>query len=171
VQPQPAPIQPVPAAVPQQDQVSARLPSLSVGEQMLDQVANTAAQTLDSIVAAVDGSRSNPQTLANPPIPTQAMPVPVQVASAAPVEVPAPVAVAAPAPKVVTGPPATDAALVSQIQSGLASLGFFRGAIDGNPGPETARAIREFENFHRYRITGQVQPDLVDLLRDAGAAI
>src|SRR5690606_40696206 len=91
VQPQPAPIQPVPAAVPQQDQVIARLPSLSVGEQMLDQVANTAAQTLDSIVAAVDGSRSNPQTLANPPIPTQAMPVPVQIASAAPVEVPAPV--------------------------------------------------------------------------------
>lgn len=171
----------VPAAVPQQDEVVARLPALSPGEQAFDQVASTAAQTLDSIVAAVDGSRSTaPQPMANPPIPTasipnqtapapvapaQAMPAPVQLATTAPVE-PAPV-ISTPQPS----PPATDAALVSEIQSGLASLGFFRGAIDGNPGPETARAIREFENFHRYRITGQVQPDLVGLLRNAGAAI
>jgi peptidoglycan hydrolase-like protein with peptidoglycan-binding domain len=67
--------------------------------------------------------------------------------------------------------PATDGQLVADIQRGLASLGFFRGQIDGNPGPETARAIREFENFHRYKITGQVQPDLIDLLRKAGATI
>ena len=67
--------------------------------------------------------------------------------------------------------PATNKELVSEIQRGLASLGFFRGAIDGNPGPETARAIREFENFHRYKSTGQVQPDLIDLLRKAGATI
>ena len=79
----------------------------------------------------------------------------VQLASAAPASV----------------PPATDAALVAQIQTGLASLGFFRGPIDGKPGPETARAIREFENFYRYRMTGQVQPDLVELLLKAGATI
>jgi len=175
---QPAPVvQPQAPVAQQPDQVIARLPTLSPGEQVFDQVATTAAQTLDSIVAAVDGSRSSPQAMANPPIPTaalptQTMPAPVQVASAAPVTVAVVAPTTAPSASVPdAGPPANDAALVSQIQSGLASLGFFRGAIDGNPGPETARAIREFENFHRYRITGQVQPDLVKLLRDAGAAI
>src|SRR5690606_18109288 len=54
---QPAPVaQPqAPVAQPQPDQVIARLPTLSPGEQVFDQVATTAAQTLDSIVAAVDG--------------------------------------------------------------------------------------------------------------------
>lgn len=177
VQPAPVALPQAPVAQPQPDQVIARLPTLSPGEQVFDQVATTAAQTLDSIVAAVDGSRSNPQTLAVPSIPaaslpSQTMPAPVQMASAAPVTVAVVAPTTAPSARVPNaGPPANDAELVSQIQSGLASLGFFRGAIDGNPGPETARAIREFENFHRYRITGQVQPDLVKLLRDAGAAI
>ncbi|SMQ60982.1 Putative peptidoglycan binding domain-containing protein [Devosia lucknowensis] len=165
----------------QQDQIVARLPALSPGEQVLDGVANSAASTIDTIMAAVDGggSRGSAPETVNPPTPraslpetvssvqTQPMPAPVQpapvqtvqVASAAPVTTPASV------------PPATDAALVTQIQKGLASLGFFRGPIDGRPGAETARAIREFENFHRYKMTGQVQPDLVDLLVKAGATI
>lgn len=169
-QAQAAPVVPAPVPVPQQDEVVARLPDLSPAEQAFDQVASTAAQTLDSIVAAVDGSRPASQPVANPPMPTatvpsQAMPAPVQLATTAPVES------AAVASQPQAGPPATDSDLVAEIQTGLASLGFFRGAIDGNPGPETARAIREFENFHRYRITGQVQPDLVGLLRNAGAAI
>ena len=67
--------------------------------------------------------------------------------------------------------PASDQTLVADIQRGLASLGFFHGAIDGNPGPETSRAIREFENFNRYKITGQVQPDLVDLLRQVAQGL
>jgi peptidoglycan hydrolase-like protein with peptidoglycan-binding domain len=67
--------------------------------------------------------------------------------------------------------PANNVQLVSQIQRGLASLGFYHGSIDGHPGDATAKAIREFENFHSYRVTGQVKPDLVGLLRDAGASI
>jgi peptidoglycan hydrolase-like protein with peptidoglycan-binding domain len=67
--------------------------------------------------------------------------------------------------------PATDRELVTMIQRGLASLGFFRAAIDGHPGEATAKAIREFENFHSYQVTGAVNPDLVGLLRDAGATI
>lgn len=174
-----------PAAVPvaQQDELVARLPALSPAEQVFDGVAQSAASTIDSIIAVVDnGSRGSAPTNPNPPTPsaslpvltaqaqTQRMPAPVQpaatpqpqtvqLASAAPVAAPANV------------PPATDAALVTQIQSGLASLGFFRGPVDGKPGPETARAIREFENFHRYKMTGQVQPDLVELLLKAGATI
>ena len=67
--------------------------------------------------------------------------------------------------------PANNTEMVSQIQAGLASLGFYHGSIDGHPGDATAKAIREFENFHSYKVTGQVKPDLVGLLRQAGAEI
>ncbi|UYN99677.1 MAG: peptidoglycan-binding protein [Devosia sp.] len=176
VQPAPVVVQ-QPVAQPQQDVVVARLPALSPAEQALDQVAQSAANTLDSIVAAVDGSRTPPTQMANPPIPTanvaaatQPIPAPVPAAAPAAAEV-APVAAARTNPSQTAVMPATDTELVTRIQRGLASLGFFRAAIDGKPGPETARAIREFENFYSYRQTGQVKPDLVDLLVQAGATI
>lgn len=171
----PAPIQPV-APAPQQDRVVARLPALSPVEQAVDTVGTAAASTIDSIVAAVDGSRGSATPANNPPLPTaslpsQPMPAPVQAATPQQQAVLQPVAASSPPSQPRAARPATDGQLVADIQRGLASLGFFRGQIDGNPGPETARAIREFENFHRYKITGQVQPDLIDLLRKAGAAI
>ena len=83
-------------------------------------------------------------------------------------QMPAPVQLASLQPTVA---PASNVQLVSTIQQGLASLGFYRGSIDGYAGDATARAIREFENFYSYRVTGQVNPDLVGLLRQAGAAI
>lgn len=161
-----------------QEQVIARLPALSPAEQVFDDVAQTAASTIDSIIAGLDGgSRGAAPVTSSPPVP--AAPLPGMIAQAPVQSMPAPVvqsqpvqlASAAPAASPVGVAPATDAALVAQIQTGLASLGFFRGPIDGKPGPETARAIREFENFHRYKMTGQVQPDLVDLLVKAGATI
>ncbi|ODT66560.1 MAG: hypothetical protein ABS75_26145 [Pelagibacterium sp. SCN 63-23] len=179
--PAPAPVQrahvaPQPAP---QDQVVARLPELSPAEQVFDSVAQSAADTIDSIIANVDVTRSAPPVVSNPPIPqatlpvlgarSQPMPAPVQQA-AAPQPIQPALAAAATTPPVRV-PPANDTELVMQIQRGLASLGFFRAPVDGKPGPETARAIREFENFHRYKMTGQVQPDLVDLLVQAGATI
>lgn len=167
----------------QQDQVVARLPALSPAEQAFDDVAQSAASTIDSIMAAVDGgSRGSAPAASNPPTPSatlpsltaqaqpQPMPAPVQPAAVPPAQ-PQTVQVASAGPVAAPVPPATDGALVTQIQKGLASLGFFQGPIDGKPGPETARAIREFENFHRYKMTGQVQPDLVGLLVKAGATI
>lgn len=171
--PAPAPVQQ--AAPVEQDRVVARLPALSPVEQAVDTVGVAAANTIDSIVAAVDGTRGTGTPVANPPtpsasLPSQAMPAPVQAAPQ-PQPVVQTVANTTPASQPRAARPATDGELVADIQRGLASLGFFRGQIDGNPGPETARAIREFENFHRYKITGQVQPDLIDLLRKAGATI
>jgi len=174
VQPQPVVVEQV--AV-QQDRVVAQLPPLGPVERAVDTVGTAAANSIDSIIAAVGGTRDTPDPVANPPIPTASLP-----------SQPLPAVVATPAPTVqlaslssetvVSQPtqpraarPASDQTLVADIQRGLASLGFFHGAIDGNPGPETSRAIREFENFNRYKITGQVQPDLIDLLRQAGAAI
>lgn len=182
---QPAPqVQVQPA--PQPDRVVARLPALSPVDQAVDTIGNAAAQTIDSIVAAIDDGRTTPPAPAVKPIPAlplaavsqQQMPAPVQVASLEPVAPPQPVTAAQSAPvpdqTLAASPnvaPANNVQLVSQIQAGLASLGFYHGSIDGHPGDATARAIREFENFHSYKQTGQVSPDLVGLLRQAGAAI
>ena len=193
VQPQPAPVvvQPAPvqqAAVQpalQQDQVVARLPTLSPIDNAVDTVGNAAAETIDSIVAAVGGSRPTPAVQGAAPIPAlpmmataaQPMPAPVQVASLEPMAAPQPVTAVQQQPvpdqtmAATNVAPANNVQLVSQSQRGLVSLGFYHGSIDGHPGDATARAIREFENFHSYRVTGQVKPDLVGLLRDAGASI
>jgi peptidoglycan hydrolase-like protein with peptidoglycan-binding domain len=151
-------------------------------EQPQPQIANAATTTIDGILA----NMGSPEPLPTTPTPSVAQmvqpapveasqPAPTQVASLTPIQPPTPAAApaveATPVAQTVTVLPANDAALVTQIQRGLASLGFFRAPIDGKPGPETARAIREFENFHRYKMTGQVQPDLVDLLVTAGATI
>ncbi len=173
VQPQAVVTAPVAQPAPQQDEVVARLPDLSPAEQAFDVVAQSAANTIDSIISTVDTSRGSAPVTTNPPVPlanvapqpAQAMPQPVAVASTVP---PANTASTASVPRT---PPANDTELVRQIQTGLASLGFFQSQVDGKPGPETARAIREFESFNRYRMTGQVQPDLVDLLIKAGATI
>ena len=173
-------------AAPEPDRVVARLPTLSPVDHAVDTIGNAAAQTIDSIVAAVDGGRTTPTAPAVKPVPAlplvatssqQQMPAPVQVASLEPMAAPRPVTAvqAEPVPDQLmaasTVAPANNVQLVSQIQTGLASLGFYHGSIDGHPGDGTARAIREFENFHSYRVTGQVNPDLVGLLRQAGAAI
>jgi peptidoglycan hydrolase-like protein with peptidoglycan-binding domain len=158
-------------------------------EDAFDTVTSSAAQTIDSIVAAVDGSRVTPATSALRPtaalpmmaVTAQPMPAPVQhVASLEPVAPPPAIivpqaaatqqAAIAPSPAAAASP-ASNAQLIEQVQRGLASLGFLQGAIDGKPGEATAKAIRAFEIFHNYAPTGEVNPQLVGLLRDAGASI
>lgn len=62
-----------------------------------------------------------------------------------------------------------NAELVEKIQRGLSSLGFLRSKIDGIAGSATAKAIRNFETYYNYDVTGAATPELVDLLTDAGA--
>jgi peptidoglycan hydrolase-like protein with peptidoglycan-binding domain len=174
---EPTPVQRVAVAPqPQQDRVVQRLPTLSPIDAAVDTVGSAAAQTIDSIVAAVGGA----PTPAAAVTPVPAMPVGNQ-AAATPAREPEPqqlayATTAASPPQAAPRPPAAvapanDTRLVSEIQRGLASLGFYRGSIDGHPGEATARAIREFENFHRYRVTGEIKPDLIELLRQAGAPV
>jgi len=129
-------------------------------------------------VAAVEGSAPAAKPAPTlPMLPSQTAPVSVQMASLQSAPAPLPPVTAddsQPMPEPVAEQPlaaANNVQLVGDIQRGLASLGFYHGAIDGHPGDSTARAIREFENFYRYEVTGQVKPDLVILLRDAGATI
>ena len=65
----------------------------------------------------------------------------------------------------------TDPDTVAAVQRGLNSLGFLHGEIDGVAGETTARAIRNFEVFYNYDVTGQITPDLVGLLKEKGATI
>ncbi len=65
----------------------------------------------------------------------------------------------------------TDPKVVSAIQRGLASLGFLHGEIDGVAGEATAKAIRNFEVYYNYNVTGRVTPELVNLLVQNGAVI
>ncbi|WP_164854746.1 peptidoglycan-binding domain-containing protein [Devosia sp. 1566] len=187
--PAPAPVAPVQVAA-AQPQAQTGLPPLAPVAPVTrkaDPVVTAAAQSIDSIVAAADGgSQPAPTAVAAPaqvaaaaPVqapPAQPMPEPIQVASLEEIAPPAQSALAGsdPADQVMAAtslPPANNKQLVSQIQRGLASLGFFHAPIDGHPGAETAKAIREFENFHNYRVTGQVNPDLLGLLQEAGASI
>lgn len=70
-----------------------------------------------------------------------------------------------------TPTPSQDRRLIENVQRGLASLGFLRGKIDGVAGEETAKAIRNFEVYYNYDVTGAVSPELIDLLINAGAEV
>lgn len=64
----------------------------------------------------------------------------------------------------------TDPVIVAKVQRGLASLGFLHGPADGIAGEATAKAIRNFEVYFNYRVTGRISPELLDLLGQNGAA-
>lgn len=65
--------------------------------------------------------------------------------------------------------PVVDKELVLKVQKGLASLGYEVGEIDGIAGEATATAIRRFETFYNYDQTGEVTPELIDMLKAANA--
>ena len=65
----------------------------------------------------------------------------------------------------------TDPVVVAKVQRGLASLGFLHGPADGVAGEATAKAIRNFEVYFNYKVTGRITPELMDLLIDNGAVI
>jgi peptidoglycan hydrolase-like protein with peptidoglycan-binding domain len=93
------------------------------------------------------------------------------------------IAVRAPATEAATTPPAvetapidvlksaTDPKVVGAVQRGLASLGFLHGEIDGVAGEATAKALRNFEVYYNYNVTGRITPELVNLLVQNGAVI
>lgn len=65
---------------------------------------------------------------------------------------------------------ATDPVVIAKVQRGLASLGFLQGPADGVAGEATAKAIRNFETYFNYKVTGRITPGLLDLLVQNGAA-
>ncbi len=64
-----------------------------------------------------------------------------------------------------------DPDVVASVQRGLNSLGFLRGNISGIADEATAKAVRNFEVFYNYDVTGRVTKALVDLLKLNGATV
>ncbi len=65
----------------------------------------------------------------------------------------------------------TDQKVVAVIQRGLNSLGFLHGAVTGVADEATSKAIRNFEVYYNYDVTGRVSRQLVKMLADNGALI
>jgi len=150
-------------------------------QDVFDEVADGAANAFDSVANTIQDWADRPGGVRQIPAArnTQAAQPPAQLASARQIQQPQqavqrpsePVAqkVALQAPA--NAPSSTDPQLVAKVQRGLASLGFLAGSVDGVPGEATAKAIRNFEVYYNYDVTGKVTPQLVDMLTAAGAVI
>lgn len=64
-----------------------------------------------------------------------------------------------------------DSDVVSSIQRGLNSLGFLHAKVSGVADEATAKAIRNFEVYFNYNVTGRVTKQLLGLLEQNGAVI
>lgn len=124
-------------------------------EMALDAAGDSAAQALDNIVASLQGTAEPIMERKVTPQKTAALTPPATIA----------------ADRDYTGTPTSDPIIVGKVQRGLASLGFLGGSVDGKPGEATAKAIRNFEVYYNYKVTGQVTAELVNMLVAAGAVI
>jgi peptidoglycan hydrolase-like protein with peptidoglycan-binding domain len=129
-------------------------------EEVTDIAIATAGNAVDAAVSVMEnGIQFGPEE--------QAMPAKVTTVAAVS---PDPIAAIVTEPAVPAGTNATDPKLVAQVQRGLSSLGFLHGPADGVAGEATAKAIRNFEVYYNYDVTGRVSPELIGLLSSAGAS-
>jgi peptidoglycan hydrolase-like protein with peptidoglycan-binding domain len=162
-------------------------------EQAMELVAKTAGEAIDTIIDGVQtvtmttpGKKKSADQASPQPATAAAAPARLVEASLAP-QIGVPLQVEEPAPTqssadvVVLDTDAkveelaafsvTDPETVAKVQRGLASLGFLQGAADGVPGEATATAIRRFEVWYNYEVTGRITPELLDLLVANGAVL
>ena len=66
---------------------------------------------------------------------------------------------------------ASDPTIVATVQQGLNNLDFLHQQVDGIASEATAKAIRNFEVYFNYDVTGRVTRQLVKLLEQNGADI
>ena len=53
----------------------------------------------------------------------------------------------------------------TELQSRLKQLGHYQGEIDGKVGPQTIKAIREFQQAYKLRVTGYKDPETIQTLK------
>lgn len=164
------------AATPQNDQpVLIARQVKPTAEQVFDEVADGAANAFDAVASTVQDWVDQPGGVRQVSAArnSQAPQPPAQLATARQQQ-PAAAPRAQQTASLQVPPNAvssTDPQLVAKVQRGLASLGFLAGSVDGVPGEATAKAIRNFEVYYNYDVTGKVTPQLVDMLVAAGAVI
>ena len=59
--------------------------------------------------------------------------------------------------------------LVEEVQSALASAGYYRASVDGKPGPATEAAVRAFQEAQGLTVDGAATPQLLAQLRQLAA--
>jgi peptidoglycan hydrolase-like protein with peptidoglycan-binding domain len=153
-------------------------PVPTTADSALQMAADTAGEAIDTIMSGVEAL-----TAPHPAQPRPAAYIPVgkvaSIKAADPVAAASQPAVAAASPTMAAEPArvaaapavATDPVFVTKVQRGLASLGFLHGPTDGVAGEATAKAIRNFEVYFNYQVTGSITPGLLDLLVQNGASI
>lgn len=145
-------------------QVAAAQPDVKLGPvkspttRFLDAAGQTAAGAFDAVASAVEDMTSDRDPTASARIGASA-------------DRPA-LTATIPGPAAQPSNPAADSTnpvLVAKVQRGLASLGFLVGQTNGVADEATAKAIRNFEVYYDYPVTGRVTPQLLNLLQQAGA--
>jgi peptidoglycan hydrolase-like protein with peptidoglycan-binding domain len=156
-------------------------------EEALEMAADTAGEAIDTIISGVQTVAMNRPGTATPyAAEGQALTSDVAAASPDNPQVGVPLAIDDEPQKpgtivAVLDTPATpqevapvsvnDPVTVAKVQRGLGSLGFLHGPADGVAGEATAKAIRNFEVYFNYTVTGRISPELLDLLVENGASI
>lgn len=156
-------------------------------EEALELAANTAGEAIDTIISGVQTvAMTKPGTATPFAAEGQALTGEVIEATADNPQVGVPLAIDDEPQKpgtvvAVLDTPATpqevapvsvnDPVTVAKVQRGLGSLGFLHGPADGVAGEATAKAIRNFEVYFNYKVTGRISPELLDLLVENGASI
>ena len=69
------------------------------------------------------------------------------------------------APTADTNQPYATDSRVSEVQSALARAGYYDGKIDGQLGPGTRRALRNYQRDHNLGVTGHIDQALIEALR------
>jgi peptidoglycan hydrolase-like protein with peptidoglycan-binding domain len=143
--------------------------------QPVDVIGEALQSVAQPAVATIEGLLTGSSAGSAPsPTPAIAQPSPPPLL-ASPSPRPAVLAAAPPQLSPLSAPPSTagstERELVMKVQRGLASLGFLAGSIDGIAGEATGKAIRNFEVYHNYAVTGRVTPELVGMLLEAGAVL
>lgn len=153
----------------------------------VEMASQTANEALDTIVGGVEAladmtrvgqppaamqmaSNGNSATARLATVPTPGVPLVIDDEPTQPGQAIAELSGAA-TPEQVKPVSVTDPVVVAKVQRGLASLGFLHGPADGVAGEATAKAIRNFEVYYNYDVTGRISPGLLDLLVVNGAAI
>jgi len=64
----------------------------------------------------------------------------------------------------------SDPYTVREVQSVLQRLGYYRGSVDGIAGPQTANAVRSYQQQHGLPVDGRASGELLSHMRQQGLA-
>jgi peptidoglycan hydrolase-like protein with peptidoglycan-binding domain len=189
-----AAVTPLPAPAPLQMQAEAPRPPVlkrelpATPQQAMDVAVQTAGEALDTIVAGVQSIAMTTPGTRQPVAERPTGSVSRQVAAISAPQIGVPLAIEeepasmtsenipelatdAKVEEIMAPFSVTDPLIVARVQRGLGSLGFLHGPADGIAGEATAKAIRNFEVYYNYKVTGRISPELLDLLVQNGASI